>query len=73
MTKVFEVEALEKFAVRTRYLVEATSQEEAEDLCKNGKVAYESHEIVEGEDEWLETLGVQETSLPVDGMNAPEK
>lgn len=69
--KVFEVEAMENFLVRTRYLVDAETEEEAEQLCKEGRVAYVDHSVQEGDDEWLETLGVQETSLEV-GSNPPE-
>jgi hypothetical protein len=56
----FLVEALEKFTVRTVYHVEATSIEEAEEMCKKGKVAYESFSIEESKDEWIETLDSEE-------------
>ena len=50
--KVFRVEALEKFTLRTTYFVEANSAAEAEKLCKEGKVAYDDSEV-EGDEEWL--------------------
>ena len=53
------VEALEKFLVRTTYFVDADSPEEAEQSCHDGKVPYESHQIAEGEDEWIETFAVE--------------
>lgn len=55
----YEVEALEKFVVRTTYLIEADSPEQAETLCKSGNVAYESKEIEGGDEEWLETVSVE--------------
>jgi hypothetical protein len=57
--KTYTVEALEKFIVRTTYTVEAESPEQAEALCKAGKVGYDQHEIEEGGDEWLQTLSVE--------------
>ena len=59
MTK-FTIEALEKFVVRTVYTVEADSAEEAERLCKAGEVPYDSHEVEEGDEEWLETVSVED-------------
>jgi hypothetical protein len=56
----YEVEALEKFIVRTFYHVEAANAEEAEALCKAGKVAYDDKTIEEGDEEWLETVSVEE-------------
>ena len=55
----FRVEALEKFLVRTVYNVEAPTQDEAEKLCKAGKVAYEQKSIEEGDEEWIETLSIE--------------
>jgi hypothetical protein len=55
----YRVEALEKFLVRTTYFVDADSPEEAEQSCRDGKVSYESHQIAEGDDEWIETLTVE--------------
>ena len=55
----FRVEALEKFLVRTVYNVEAVTEDEAEKLCKAGKVAYDQKSIEEGDEEWLETLSVE--------------
>ena len=55
----YEVEALEKFIVRTTYLVEADSPERAEQLCKSGNVAYDSKAIEEGDEEWLETVSIE--------------
>jgi hypothetical protein len=56
----FRIKALEKFLVRTTYYVEAQSEKEAEILCKEGNVAYEDSETQEGDDEWIETLEVEE-------------
>jgi hypothetical protein len=55
----FRVEALEKFVVRTTYIVKAKSRKEAEFLCKIGKVAYDDKVIEEGDEEWLETVSVE--------------
>lgn len=55
----YEVEALEKFVVRTTYFVEADSPEQAEQLCKSGNVAYDSQSTEEGDEEWLETVSVE--------------
>lgn len=57
----FTVKALEKFLVETTYTdVEADTQEEAVELCRTGKVGYDCHEIVEGDDEWIKVLEVEE-------------
>ena len=56
----YRVEALEKFVVRTIYHVEADSPEEAEKLCKAGDVAYDDKTIEEGDEEWIETVSVEE-------------
>jgi hypothetical protein len=58
----FRVEALEKFVVRTVYHVEADSPEQAEAICTAGEVAYDSKTIEEGDEEWLETVSVEEMS-----------
>ena len=36
---IYRVEALEKFVVRTEYIVEADTPEQAERICKAGDVA----------------------------------
>jgi hypothetical protein len=56
----YRVDALEKFLVRTTYFVDANSPVEAEHSCRDGKVPYESHQIEGGNDEWIETLSVDE-------------
>ncbi len=56
----FRVEALEKFVVRTFYHVEAANEEEAEALCEAGEVAYDDKAIEEGDEEWIETVSVEE-------------
>ena len=56
------VEALEKFVVRTVYYVDAETPEKAEALCKSGNVAYEDKTIEEGDEEWLETVSIEEDS-----------
>jgi hypothetical protein len=59
----YRVEALEKFIVRTFYNdVEAADAEEAEALCKAGEVAYDSSNIEEGDEEWIETVSVEATT-----------
>ena len=57
----FRVEALEKFVVRTIYHVEAKTSDEAEKLCKAGDVAYDDKTIEEGDEEWIETVSVEES------------
>jgi len=57
----FRVEALEKFVVRTVYLVEADTPEQAEQLCKSGETGYDQKTIEEGDEEWLETVSVEPT------------
>jgi len=58
---MYRVDALEKFIVRTTYYVDAKSEEQAEELCKAGHVSYDRMTIEEGDEEWIETLGVEET------------
>jgi hypothetical protein len=58
---LYRVEALEKFVVRTFYHLEAADKEEAEALCKAGEVAYDDKIIEEGDEEWIETVSVEET------------
>ena len=61
MTMKFRVEALEKFVVRTVYEgVEARDAVEAERLCREGGVGFDSKEIEEGDEEWLQTVSVTE-------------
>lgn len=55
----YRVEALEKFVVRTEYVVEADSPEQAEQLCKSGDVAYEDKTVEEGDEQWIETVSVE--------------
>jgi len=58
---IYEIEALEKFVVRTRYRdVEARNAEEAERLVRSGEVAYDRNEVEGGDDEYLETVSVEE-------------
>ncbi len=56
----YRVEALEKFVVRTVYFVEASSPQQAEKLCRSGKVAYDEHRVEEEDEEWLETVSVKQ-------------
>lgn len=56
----FRVEALEKFIVRTVYHVEADCRDDTEALCKSGEVAYDDKSIEEGDEEWIETVSVEE-------------
>lgn len=60
----YRVEALEKFVVRTVYHVDAVDHHEAESRCKAGDVAYDVSTIEEGDEEWLETVSVEENELP---------
>jgi hypothetical protein len=52
--------ALEKFLVKTVYYVSAATPEQAEQLCKDGEVAYEQVTIEEGDDEWVDTILIEE-------------
>lgn len=56
----YRVEALEKFVVRTVYVVEAANAQQAEAQCRAGEVAYDEKTIEEGDEEWLETVSVEE-------------
>ena len=57
----FTVTALEKFAVRTVYRgVEAENQTMAEVKCQNGLAEYDDHTIEEGDEQWIETLEVEQ-------------
>ena len=56
----YRVEALEKFIVHTVYIVEADTPKQAEQLCKAGDVAYGDKTIEEGDEEWLETVSVDQ-------------
>jgi len=58
----YRIEALEKFLVRTIYYVDAVNEQEAVRKCEAGDVPYEEHVIEEGDDEWIETLSVNERS-----------
>ena len=58
----FTVVAIEKFLVRTTYRnVEAATKEDAEKQCKEGKEGYDDKEILEGDEEWIETESVEES------------
>ena len=56
----YRVEALEKFVVRTEYVVEAANAQQAEAKCRAGEVAYDEKTIEEGDEEWLETVAIEE-------------
>jgi hypothetical protein len=56
---LWTVEAMEKFLVKTTYYVEAETAKEAVTMCQNGDAAYEKHEIVEGNEQWIKTLSVE--------------
>jgi hypothetical protein len=53
------VEALEKFIVRTVYYVAAKSPKQAEKQCRSGDVAYDEHQIEEGDETWLRTVSIR--------------
>jgi hypothetical protein len=55
----YRIEALEKFVVRTVYVVKAADPQDAEAKCKAGEVAYDESSIEEGDEEWLETVSVE--------------
>ena len=57
----YRVEALEKFIVRTVYHVDAETPEQADVLCKAGEIAYDGSSIEEGNEQWLETVSVEES------------
>jgi hypothetical protein len=56
----YRVEALEKFVVRTVYHVEADHPKLAEVKCQNGEVGYDQRTIEEGDEQWIETVSVEE-------------
>lgn len=56
----YKVTALEQFFVSTDYFVEAASPAEAERLCHSGDVPYESMEVEEGGENWVETVSIEE-------------
>lgn len=56
----YRVEALEKFVVRTVYHVEAADPAAAESMCKTGNSAYDDQTIEAGDEEWLETVSVEQ-------------
>ena len=59
--KRYTVVAIERFRVRTKYRdVAADSPEQAEQLCRDGECAYDGKEILEGDEEWLETESIEE-------------
>ena len=69
----YKVVGLEKFVVRTVYEeVDAPNPQAAQKLCEHGKVAYDSHTIEEGDEEWLETVSVEEVP-EVTGLVSPPK
>lgn len=64
----YDVEALEKFVVRTQYHgVKARSEDEAKWLVRNGEVGYDDKEIEEGDEEFLSVEDVTLTEEDVDG------
>ena len=57
----FRVVLIEKFVVRTTYeAVEAADHDEAEQLAIAGKAAYDNHEILEGDEEFIRMESVEE-------------
>ena len=56
----YRVEALEKFVVRTVYVVTAPSTQAAERICRSGRIPYEEQQIEEGDEEWIRTVSVTE-------------
>lgn len=60
---LYTVEALEKFVVRTIYReVEADSPEEAERLVRAGEVSYDSHEIEEGDEQFIQVVTIEDAN-----------
>jgi hypothetical protein len=57
---LYSVVALEKFLVETTYEVEADSEREAILMIKAGEVAYDDKEIQEGDEEYIETISIEE-------------
>lgn len=56
----FTVVAIEKFKVRTTYLaVEAQSEKEAEVIVMGGYAAYDSHRILDGDEEYVGTESIE--------------
>ena len=57
----FTVVAIEKFLVKTTYHnVEAANKSEAMLACQQGQESYDDKEILEGDEEWIETVSVEE-------------
>ncbi len=56
---IYRIEALEKFVVRTVYNVDADDPCQAEQLCRDGKVAYDESTTEEGDEEWIKTISVE--------------
>lgn len=54
----FEITALERWSVVVEYVVEAESVELATESVKFEGIAYKSHELINGGDEFLEILNV---------------
>lgn len=66
----YEVEALEKFIVRTFYCeVIARSEGEAQWLVRNGEVGFDKHYIEEGDDEFV---SIQKTDLVEENVGESE-
>lgn len=57
----YEVTAIEKFMVKTIYRgVKAENKDEAERKCRESEEAYDEKEIIEGGEEWINTVSVEE-------------
>ena len=55
----YRIEAIEKFVVRTIYVVDAVDPQQAEAKCRSGEAAYNQSSIQEGDEQWLETVSVE--------------
>jgi hypothetical protein len=60
MMPVYEVRSLERFLVRTRYMVEAESPAAAKHAVERGMVSYCAHEMEDDNGNYVATLSVRE-------------
>ena len=56
----YDVEALEVCYVKNTYNLCAESPLDAVERCQRGEVGYHRHEIVEGGDQWIKTIRVEQ-------------
>ena len=59
----------EKFVVKTVYIVEVPNIRAAKKLVRDGKVAYDQHEIEEGDEDFIRFLDIEEVTPPTFPIN----